>query len=190
LLDVSVLGPVDVRLAGDRPAHVGNVQTISGKMRETSDIIPPSDMAADWQRRMDSWLEAGVIDKETAARILRFESQNGPTLRSRWPVLMLFGLGALLVGAGLLLFISAHWDALSPLQRMSLVVTLVAGFHLTGAWFASRFGVLATTFHALGTIALGAGILLTGQIFNLAERWPSGMLLLATASCAIGRSSP
>jgi uncharacterized membrane protein len=99
-------------------------------------------------------------------------------------VVLLFGLGALLVGAGVLLFISAHWDALSPLRRTLLVITLVAGFHLAGAWFASRLDALATTCHALGTIALGTGILLTGQIFNLAERWPAGMLLWAAGAAA------
>ncbi|MBV9670821.1 MAG: DUF2157 domain-containing protein, partial [Acidobacteriales bacterium] len=38
---------------------------------------------------------------------------------------------------------------------------------------------LSTALHAVGTIALGAGIFLTGQIFNLQEHWPSGVMLWA-----------
>src|SRR5262249_61736495 len=42
-----------------------------------------------------------------------------------------------------------------------------------------RFAVLSTTLHAVGTISLGAGIFLAGQIFNLQEHWPGGLLLWA-----------
>jgi hypothetical protein len=38
---------------------------------------------------------------------------------------------------------------------------------------------LATALHGLGTLALGAAIFLAGQIFNLAEHWPAGVLLWA-----------
>jgi hypothetical protein len=39
--------------------------------------------------------------------------------------------------------------------------------------------------HALGTVALGAGIYVSGQIFNLDEPWP-GCLMLWTLGAAVG----
>jgi uncharacterized membrane protein len=42
-----------------------------------------------------------------------------------------------------------------------------------------RFAHLASALHAVGTVALGAAIFLTGQTFNLQEHWPAGVLLWA-----------
>ena len=84
-----------------------------------------------------------------------------------------------MLGAGVLLFVSAHWDELSPASRFSLVLLLVAGFHVVGAITSQRFSAFATTMHCLGTVALGAGIFLSGQIFNLQEHWPGGVMLWA-----------
>jgi uncharacterized membrane protein len=36
---------------------------------------------------------------------------------------------------------------------------------------------MASALHAIGTVALGAGIFLAGQIFNLDEHWPGGLML-------------
>ena len=38
--------------------------------------------------------------------------------------------------------------------------------------------------HGCGTIALGGGIFLSGQIFNLQEHWPGGLLLWAIGAWA------
>jgi hypothetical protein len=88
-------------------------------------------------------------------------------------------LGGLLVGAGVLLFVAAHWDALSPAERFGLVLAVVALFHLGAALVSERFSPLSTTLHAVGTVCLGAGIFLAGQIFNLQEHWPGGVMLWA-----------
>jgi len=40
-----------------------------------------------------------------------------------------------------------------------------------------RFDALATALHGVGTAAAGAAIFLTGQIFNIQEHWPGGILL-------------
>ena len=38
---------------------------------------------------------------------------------------------------------------------------------------------MSAMLHAIGTIALGAGIALSGQIFNLDEHWPGGIMMWA-----------
>jgi uncharacterized membrane protein len=142
-------------------------------------------VSAAWEGELERWVEAGVLDSTAAERIRAWErSHGGPsaprqTPGLRWPVRLALGLGGLLVGAGVLLFVAAHWDALSPGQRFDLVLATVAGFHLVGAAADARWPALGATLHACGTVALGGGIFLSGQIFNLQEHWPGGLLLWA-----------
>ncbi|MEW6324255.1 MAG: DUF2157 domain-containing protein [Nitrospirota bacterium] len=56
---------------------------------------------------------------------------------------------------------------------------LVASFHIAGAFTTEQFPVLSSTLHAVGTVCLGAGIFLAGQIFHLQEHWPGGVMLWA-----------
>lgn len=84
-----------------------------------------------------------------------------------------------MLAAGVLLFVAAHWDNLSPANRFVLVLMLVALFHLAGGATAARFSALSRVFHVVGTATLGAGIFLAAQIFNLEEHWPGGIMLWA-----------
>jgi uncharacterized membrane protein len=134
---------------------------------------------SDWQSILDRWSSAGLVDSATAARIREYEASHEQPKHLRWPILIAIGFGALMLAAGVLLFVSAHWDDLSPSGRFSLVLTLVAIFHIAGAVFSERFSVLSTALHGVGTAALGAGIFLSAQIFNLQEHWPGGVMLWA-----------
>lgn len=98
--------------------------------------------------------------------------------------LLALGLGAVLLCAGVLLFVAAHWDELSPTWRFTLVLMLAGLFPIAGALTMDRFPALAVTFYAIGTICVGAGIFLTAQIFNLQEHWPSGILLWSIGALA------
>src|SRR4029077_15479684 len=109
---------------------------------------------------------------------------QAPSERLRWPVLLALALGGALLCAGVLLFVSAHWDQLSPGWRFSLVLLLVAAFPVAGAFTADRFPALSITFYAIGTACVGAGVFLAAQIFNLQEHWPNGILLWAIGALA------
>jgi hypothetical protein len=50
-------------------------------------------------------------------------------------------------------------------------------FHIGGVFTSERFPAMGTALHAIGTVALGAGIYLAGQVFNLDEHWPGGLML-------------
>jgi uncharacterized membrane protein len=136
-------------------------------------------VAERWESYLDRWIKAGLIDPAAAARVRAYEARQEKTLGLRWPVLLAIALGGLLLGAGVLLFVAAHWDALSPSMRFALVLLLVAIFHVAAAFVTDRFPALSTTLHAVGTVCLGGGIFLAGQIFNLQEHWPGGLMLWA-----------
>jgi uncharacterized membrane protein len=130
------------------------------------------------EQQLQRWTEAGLLDSPAAGRIREFEAaREAPGMR--WPVVLAIAFGSIMVAAGVLLFVAAHWDELSPAQRFLLVVVMIAGFHLAGGALLPRLRPLGMALHAIGTVALGGGIFLAGQIFNLQEHWPGGILLWA-----------
>ena len=133
-------------------------------------------------RAIERWLEAGLIDPDTAGRLRQYEAA-ATTGHSRL-ALFLFGFGGLSVAAGILLFVAAHWPELGPASRFGLLVTMVVGLHLAAGAASRSSAALATTLHATGTAALGAGIFLAGQIFNLSEQWPAGLMLWSIGAAA------
>ena len=136
-------------------------------------------MPSEWTSWLSRWTEAGLIDGATAERIRAFEQAHGGQRRLRWPILIALAFGGLMLGGGVLLFVAAHWDALSPATRFALVLLMVGGLHVGGALIGDRFPAMSATLHTVGTIALGGGIAISGQIFNLDEHWPGGVMMWA-----------
>jgi len=133
------------------------------------------------EQKLQRWVEASIIDGVAADRIRAFEaSAESPGMG--WPVVLAIAFGAMMVAAGVLLFVTAHWEQLSPAQRFVLVLTLVGGFHLAAGALMPRMRALGIALHGVGTVALGGGIFLAGQIFNLQEHWPGGILLWAVGA--------
>lgn len=142
-------------------------------------------MSAPWQSALSRWLTAGLIDASTAERIRGWEAEHGERAGRSRLAMIAFGLGGLLLIAGVLLFVAAHWDDLAPSSRFLLVLAMIGVFHVGGTLAAHSNPGLATTLHAVGTGALGAGIYLAGQIFNIAEHWP-GALMLWSIGAVVG----
>jgi uncharacterized membrane protein len=136
-------------------------------------------MSKEWDVHLEQWTEAGLLGPELSVRIRDWERGQSRSRGLRWPMLLVLAFGAILVAAGALLFVSAHWDQISPNVRMALVVLMVAVFHAGGAAVSRRFEGLSVALHAVGTVTLGAAIALIGQIYNLAEHWPSAVMLWA-----------
>jgi uncharacterized membrane protein len=139
-------------------------------------------MPNDWESHLERWTSAGIVDAATGGRIRQWEASQARPGGLRWPILLALAFGALTLGAGVLLFVSAHWDELDAGARMTLVLLMVAVFHAGGAAAAARFQSLAVALHTVGTVALGAGIALAGQIFHLSEHWPAAVLLWAVGA--------
>ena len=132
----------------------------------------------DIEKQLQRWVEAQLIDAPTAGRILEYEKDLGKG-RLRWPAILAVGFGALMLCAGILLFVAAHWDNISPAQRFSLALGMVALFHVAAGLLGEKVHAIGVALHVAGTASLGAGIYLAGQIFNLEEHWPGGIMLWA-----------
>jgi len=142
----------------------------------------------DLESYLARWQSAGILDRESdaglIARMRALEVEEKKPAGLRWQSLVALILGAILLACGVVLFVSAHWDHLSPLVRFLLVLAMVSFFHLGGALSRESSRIFSTTFHAVGTIATGAAIALVGQIFNIHEHWPGAVLLWAIAALA------
>ncbi len=130
------------------------------------------------------WEAAGLLDATTVASIRGYESAHAKPRGHQWQVLLALILGGILLGAGVLLFVAAHWDMVSPGMRLTMVLAMLVFFHGCGWLARDKFAGLATAMHAVGTVSAGAAIALVGQIFNMQEHWPAAILLWALCAAA------
>ena len=133
---------------------------------------------------LSRWQSAGLLDEGTAARIREFEAAQEKPAGRQWQVLLALILGGILLGAGVPLFVAAHWDAVSPPVRILLVLSMLVFFHGLALSTRQTFPSFATGMHALGTVSSGAAIALIGQIFNMQEHWPTAVLVWALCAGA------
>lgn len=151
--------------------------------------MDPSQSLTDQLQR---WLQAELIDADVAEAIQRWEdsqlhqSKHSSVRHLAVPIRLSILLGSLLLAVGLLLFVSAHWDQMAPLWRVSLLLVIIIALHAGGAWFADRFQLMALGLHTVGTVALGAGVFLCAQIFHLDVLWSFrwGLLLWSLGAAA------
>jgi uncharacterized membrane protein len=140
----------------------------------------------DIESYLTRWLAADVVDSATATRIRAYEADFQSAQKRpaglQWQSIVALILGAMLLAAGVILFVNAHWDEIGQLARFALVLGMVTVFHLAGGIVRQYSNALSTTFHAIGTVSTGAAIALVGQIFNIEEHWPAAILMWAIAA--------
>ena len=137
-------------------------------------------------RKLDAWIEAGLLDKGTADRIRAHEAASErPT--ALWAI---SGLGLLALTLGVILLISANWDRIADWLKLSVHMLLLAGavaaaFRAHGAnrrW-AAELALFLTAMLVLGGIALHAQVYqLTGASWHALLLW----LVLAGPMLLIG----
>lgn len=137
-----------------------------------------------WEQHLARWETAGVVDETTAERIRAFESEQIAPGRQRWQIVVALILGGILLSAGVLLFVAAHWDDVSPSGRFLLVLAVLAALHIDAVFCVHRFPAMAKVLHGLGTVGAGAAIALVGQIFNMQEHWPAAILMWTLCAAA------
>jgi hypothetical protein len=113
----------------------------------------------------------GVIDQAAAERLRRhYESDVSDGGGRRVAVVVFGGLGAVLIGGGIVLLLAHNWDELSRTMRAGLTVALLlaaqglAGWALLARPRSTAWGEGAAAFLAL---AVGASIALVSQTYHI-----------------------
>ena len=149
------------------------------------------------QRATKRWVEAGILDEETAVAIREFEREHGggaTGARSEGSddksegsdrlVAAISVMGAVLVGAGLFLYLAANWEDIpTAIRTLVLVATPLAAI---GGGLALARGRAPRVGHGcgfLGAAFLGPSLFLLSNLYapDLATEW----ILLAWALGAI-----
>ena len=104
---------------------------------------------------IDRWVNAGVIDKSTGEAIAEFESTTPQEDSTGNLALVIAGMGALLVGAGILVVFATNWERLGSVGQ-----TMILLLFPTVAAVLSRFLDRSGTHRAaIALWALAAGLL-------------------------------
>ena len=124
------------------------------------------------------WVEKRLITPQQA-EALRDEAQAHDAAASGLRLPAVLGiLGAVLLAAGVLMFVAANWDVMSRLSRLALLLAalwgaLLAGAELTRrghAWFSEGALLLAAAI-------FGANIWLIAQMYHIEGHYPDAILL-------------
>jgi len=121
---------------------------------------------------------AGLIDEEQRRKIVahfQLKEDGGGKFLAIVSII-----GAVLIAAGVVLLISAHWNGIPRGVKIAGGVLLMLGAHGFGWWLREIHGQYRKTgeaLHFLGSCLFLANIALLGQIYNLVSRPPNAFLL-------------
>lgn len=118
------------------------------------------------QQDIRRWVESGLIDEATGRRLSDDVTRHSGRTISFGKVLAI--MAAILMGASILLFVGANWDAIPRIARVTGLFALIAAGFLGGALVKARgHDVFGECLYLLGTAAFGGGIALVGQMYHL-----------------------
>ncbi len=135
---------------------------------------------------VERWTATKIISGEQAAaiRALYREPAGGVS----WGLMVFFGLGAVVVGLGVILLFAYNWDAIPKGGKLALIFSAIAGAHIGGVIQGRREGWRARLGEALsllGTMGFGAGVWLVAQIYSIDEHFPTGFFIWALGAMAM-----
>ncbi|WRH68570.1 MAG: DUF2157 domain-containing protein [Planktothrix sp. GU0601_MAG3] len=142
------------------------------------------------------WQEEQIIDDSVYQQLAtRYQFNHLETAASSRFVMILMGLGAILLGLGVITFVAANWQDWSKTVKVLLLLSLFIGVNTTGFYLwkqpsdsleVGRKQKLGQGLLIFGALILGANIALMGQIFHQSGSthelflvWGIGVLLMS-----------
>ena len=123
------------------------------------------------------WIQKGIISEQTAKQLSNaYQLDNLKHESTRLLSAVIFTIGAVLLGGGVISFVAANWEAIPTPIKLALLFLALISFHAVGFWLWhthnwKRLG------HALifcGCLVFGASIGLVAQIFHISSNWYGG----------------
>jgi uncharacterized membrane protein len=126
------------------------------------------------KREIPGWIEQGILTEDGANRLISgYGLDNLGRESSRLLAAVLFTIGSLLVGGGIISFVAAHWNEISKGPKVVLLLAFLLAFHIAGYWLRYRKD-WPRLGHALifgGCLVFGANIGLLAQIYQVSGSW-------------------
>jgi uncharacterized membrane protein len=132
------------------------------------------------RKELPEWVEKGWVPPAGEAAILDHAEARLAQGSNVIPAALAV-IGALTLGAGIILFFAANWPDMSKVAKLAVLfgamwgAYAIAGRGLSGAAGASR--VIGHAMLLLGVILFGANIQLIAQIYHIDAHYPNGVLM-------------
>jgi uncharacterized membrane protein len=134
----------------------------------------------------ERWTKEQIITTEQAQRIRQlYTGQSAPV---SWGLIVFSGLGAVVIGLGVILLFAYNWDRIPKYSKLGIVLGAIAMAHAAGLWLRCKDGwrpTLGEVFSLLGSMLFGAGIWLIAQIYHIDEHFPNGFLFWGLGALAL-----
>jgi uncharacterized membrane protein len=143
---------------------------------------------AELRNELSLWTQQGVLSDESAKQLASiYQLDNLKHESSNLLSAVIFTIGGLLLGGGLISFVAANWDATSTPVKLTLLVTALLSFHIVGRWLwqTTHWRRLGHALVFCGCLVFGANIGLVAQIFHISSTWYSGFGAWALGSLAM-----
>ena len=138
-------------------------------------------------QQLPQWVDKAIINEEQAA-----------ALRALYPVgdsiglgrLLITGIGAIMIGLGVILIFAYNWAEMGKFSKLVVVFSALIGTHLAAIYSQQRSHVASESLFALGTMLMGSGIFLTGQIYHLDSHYPNAIFVWSLGALALAWTLP
>ena len=131
-----------------------------------------------------------LVDRATGDRLAIEIVKTAPRAFTFGSVLA--AMAAILLGASVLVFIAANWEAIPRIVRVLALFALIFGSYVGGALLKERGSGFGEALYLLGAVAFGGSIALIGQMYHLSGDETEAILVwcIGTAVAAAGLRSP
>lgn len=123
------------------------------------------------------WIQKGIVTEETAKQLSSaYELDNLKHESTRLLSSVIFTIGTLLLGGGLISFVAANWEVIPTPIKLALLFSALLGLHTVGFWLwhSKSWRRLGHALIFCGCLVFGANIGLVAQIFQISSNWYGG----------------
>ncbi len=140
------------------------------------------------KREIPVLIEQGIISEESASKMNSlYELDSLGKESSRLLAAVLFTIGSLLIGGGVISFVAAHWNEISRGPKVALLFAWLLAFHFAGYWlrYRSDWPRLGHALIFCGCLVFGANIGLLAQVYQVSGKWYGAFGVWAIGSLAM-----
>jgi uncharacterized membrane protein len=95
-----------------------------------------------------------------------------------------------MIGLGVILLFAYNWHAMGKFSKLAVIFSALIAAHLAAFFLRSRHHVYSESLFALGTMLMGAGIFLVGQVYHLDSHYPNAFLFWSLGALALAWALP
>lgn len=141
------------------------------------------------------WLAQQLVQWRAEGLVSEAQAE---ALRQRYPLkdtlnlgrLLLTGIAAVMIGLGVILLFAYNWSEMGKASKLAVIFSALIGAHALALITRSRSYIYSESLFALGTMLMGAGIFLVGQVYHLDSHYPNAFLFWSLGALALAWALP